>query len=77
MRNEGLIKMDDMKWLESEVLKRAIEHKLKKIALVFDDIIFSTVYAETIKKKLRNSPIQVRFYSDISAARAWLISEED
>jgi len=77
MRNEGLVRIHDMKWLEIEVLKRAIEHKLQRIALVFEDIIFSTVYAETIKKKLQNSPIQVRFFSDINSARAWLFSQEE
>lgn len=76
MRNEGLIRTHDMKWLENEVLKRAIEQKIKKIALVFDDLIFSTVYAEAIKRKLQNSPIQVQFFSDIYSARTWLISEE-
>jgi len=77
MRNEGLIRMDDMKWLETEVLKRAVEHKIKKIALVVDDSIFSTVYAETIKKKLRNSPIQVQFFNEMNSAKAWLFSEEE
>jgi hypothetical protein len=76
MRNEGLITTSDMKWLEVEVIKRAIELKIKKIALVFDDLIFSNVYAETIKRKLQYSQIQIQFFSDINSARAWLISEE-
>ncbi len=77
MRNEGLISTQDMKWLEIEVLKRAIEHKVKKIALVFDDLIFSTVYAETVKRKLQNSLIDVRFFSDTDSARAWLFNNEE
>jgi hypothetical protein len=76
MRNEGLIRTSDMKWLEIEVLNRAVEHKLKKVALVFDDMIFSTVYAEVIKRKLQDSTIQVQFFSDINSARAWLSNEE-
>jgi hypothetical protein len=76
MRNQGVVRTQDVKWLELEVLRRAVEQKLKKIALVFDDIIFSTVYAETIKKKLRDSQVQVQFFSDISVAKAWLSGEE-
>jgi hypothetical protein len=75
MRNQGVVRIQDVKWLELEVLRRAVEQKVKRIALVFNDIIFSTVYAETIKKKLRDSQVQVQFFSDISVARAWLTGE--
>jgi hypothetical protein len=77
MRNQGLVRAQDVKWLELEVLSRAVEQKLKKIALVFDDIIFSTIYAETVKKKLRDSQVQVQFFSEINVAKAWLLSDAD
>jgi hypothetical protein len=77
MRNQGLVRTQDVKWLELEVLRRAVEQKVKKIALVFDDIIFSTVYAETVKKKLRDSQVQVQFFSEMSAAKAWLLSTDE
>jgi hypothetical protein len=75
MRNQGVVRIQEVKWLELEVLRRAVEQKVKRIALVFNDIIFSTVYAETIKKKLRDSQVEVQFFSDISAARSWLTGE--
>jgi hypothetical protein len=77
MRNQGLVRTQDVKWLELEVLRRAVERKVKKIALIFDDMIFSTVYAETVKKKLRDSQVQVHFFSELNAAKAWLFSEEE
>ncbi|MGD2034008.1 MAG: STAS/SEC14 domain-containing protein [Bacteroidales bacterium] len=76
MRKEGLVKTEDLKWMELEVLKRAIEHGVIKIALVEEDTIFSNIYAETIKRKLRESPIDVRIFQDETSARAWLLSEK-
>jgi hypothetical protein len=75
MRLEGLVPLEDMKWLEEAVLKKAIELGVEKIALINEDTIFSTVYAETIKRKLMNSPVRVQLFSDIASARAWLTAE--
>lgn len=75
MRNEGLVTLNDVRWLDKEVLSRAIEHGLKRIALVIEDTIFSTVYSDVLKKKLEKSPIQVQIFSDTSSARVWLLSE--
>ena len=50
MRKEGLVQVEDIKWLELEVLKKAVEYGVVKIALVTEDTIFSNIYAETIKR---------------------------
>jgi hypothetical protein len=75
MRKEGLVKTDDVKWMELEVLKRAVEHGVLKIALISDDTIFSNIYAETVKRKLRESPIEVSIFQDATSAKAWLLAE--
>jgi hypothetical protein len=74
MRQEGLVKLDDVRWLSKEVLKRAIEHKVERIALVVEDTIFSSVYTDVLKKKLEKSPIKIRVFNDINNAKAWLLS---
>jgi hypothetical protein len=74
MRNEGLVSLDDVKWLTREVISKAQEIGIKKIALVSeDDIIFSSIYAESVKKKLEKSAIHVQIFNDIITARAWLL----
>ena len=74
MRNEGLISLEDVKWLTSEVISKAQDFGIKKIALVNeDDIIFSTIYAESVKKKLEKSAINVQIFNDTASARAWLL----
>jgi len=74
MRNEGLVSLDDVKWLTNEVISKAQDFGIKKIALVNeDDIIFSTIYAESVKKKLENTAINVQIFNDSISARAWLL----
>lgn len=75
MRNQGLVRLEDVKWLEKEILSRAIDYHLEKIALVIKESIFSTIYADAIKKKLGQSPVKTQIFDDISEAQAWLINE--
>ncbi len=75
MRKQGLVRLDDVKWLEKEVLIRAVEYGLQRIALVIQESIFSSIYADAIKKKLDNSPIKLQIFDDISEAKSWLTSE--
>ena len=76
MRKEGLVQTEDLKWLETEILNIANERGVIKIAMVSEDTIFSTVYAETIKRKLRESPIEVGIFQDVASAKAWLLVEK-
>jgi len=75
MRNQGLVRDKDVYWLDHEVLSKAVEHNLERIAMVTDESIFAFVYSDAVKKKLESSPIQVQVFSDKSTARAWLLSE--
>jgi hypothetical protein len=74
MRNEGLIDMANIKWLENEIIPLAIKLGIKKIALVSEETFYSTLYAETLKKKLESSSMQVRILSDINEAKSWLLA---
>jgi len=74
MRNEGLIDMKNLKWLEKEIIPAAIKVGVKKIAMVSEESFYSTLYAEMLKKKLENSTIQVRILSDKVEAKAWILS---
>lgn len=76
MRKQGPVQAEDLKWLELEVLKKAVEHGVCKIALVSEDTIFSTIYAETIKRKLSETPIDVSIFQEDMSAKAWLLAEQ-
>ena len=74
MRNEGLVSLDDVKWLTKEVIAKAFDFGIKKIALVNeDDMIFSTIYAESVKKKLEKLAIHVQIFNDAVSAKSWLL----
>jgi hypothetical protein len=72
MKSQGVVRLEDVQWLDKEVLARAISHRLEKIALVTKDTIFSSVYADAIKKKLEKSSIALQIFEEASEARAWL-----
>jgi hypothetical protein len=74
MRNEGLIDMQNLKWLEKEVIPAAIKIGIKRIAMVSEETFYSNLYAEMLKKKLENTTIQVRILGDINEAKAWLLA---
>ena len=75
IRKEGLVSIDDLKWLEEEIFKKYLHLGVEKIALINEDTIFSNVYAETIKRKLTDSSIKVRLFDSLTTAKAWLIAE--
>ena len=75
MRKQGLVRLEDVKWLEKEILTKAVEHHLKRIALVIKESIFSSVYADAIKKKIDKSPIKLEIFDNDTEAKSWLFSE--
>lgn len=75
-RQEGHVPIEDLQWLNEEVLMKVDELGIQKVALVYEDTIFSTTYAETIKRKLKTSPVQVQLFADPVSAGAWLTVEE-
>ena len=65
----------DLEEANLTVLTRAVKQQLERIALVIKESIFSSIYADAIKKKLLNSPIQLQIFDNISQAKSWLSSE--
>jgi hypothetical protein len=77
LRNEGVVSLEDVKWLTKDVISRANELGMKKIALVNeDDEIFSTIYAESVKKKLEKLAVHVQIFNDVISARSWLLFKD-
>jgi hypothetical protein len=75
MRNEGLINMEDLKWLENEIIPSAFKIGVSKIALITEESFYSILYAETLKKKLENPAMQVKILSDPTEAKTWLLQD--
>jgi hypothetical protein len=76
IRKEGLVSLDDVKWLTNSVISNANQLGIKKIALINEEeLIFSSIYAESLKKKIENFSIQVNLFRDLSSARTWLMGK--
>ena len=76
LREEGHVPVEDLRWLDNFVLTKATEVGIERIALVTTDETFNTIYAETIKRKLSNTVIQVQIFADMASAYAWITLEE-
>ncbi len=75
IRKEGLVSIDNLKWLEEEILTKAILMGIEKIAIINEDTIFSNVYAENIERKLRDSIIKVQLFDDLATAKTWMTAK--
>jgi len=75
MSRQGIVGPDDRKWFESEVMPKAIEKGLKKVAVVFDGNAFKKHYLNMLLGVLKNHQIPMKVFSDMEKARAWLVEE--
>ncbi len=72
LRSEGHVPVEDLQWLEVEVLEKVQELGIQRVALITEDTVFSTVYAETIKRKLNDKPTEVQIFDAPEPAYAWI-----
>ncbi len=70
IRNEGVVGPATSKWMQEEILPKAIANGLKKIAVVMDADIFKEFYLNNIKKNTGNS--MMRHFDSMESAHNWL-----
>lgn len=70
IRNQGVVGPSASKWLQTEILPKAVNAGLKKIAVVMDADIFKQFYIQNINSKSANN--LVRNFKSIEEAKAWL-----
>ncbi|OJJ18762.1 hypothetical protein BKI52_24490 [marine bacterium AO1-C] len=74
MRNEGVVSVEDQKWLKEEMVPKAFKAGLRRIALVVSKDVFVRFYTKNIQKPLVET-FQVRHFDDIEQAHKWLMSK--
>ncbi|MBN1598629.1 MAG: STAS/SEC14 domain-containing protein [Bacteroidales bacterium] len=74
MRKEGVVNTEDIRWLKSEITSIADELNEVKVALIVADNQYSNIYAETLKRKFKESPLQFNIFKDRVSAKSWLIA---
>lgn len=72
IREEGVVPINNLRWLKEHVISRAYELGVVKVALVINEELFSSIYADLIKKSISESKITTRFFMQPEEAMSWL-----
>ena len=73
--NQGEISPIDRKWLETEIIPKAIKGGLKYIATVLKKDAFKKYYLSKVQKKSTSEGIAFEMFDDIDKAKEWLLSK--
>jgi len=70
IRNEGVVGPATSKWMQDEIMPKALASGLKRIAVVTEADIFKEFYVNNIKKKTQGD--MMRYFKSIEEANEWL-----
>ena len=71
MRNEGVVSVKDQKWLTEEMMPKAFQAGLRRVALVVSKDVFVRFYTKNIEQPV-NDHFQSKHFDDVENARKWL-----
>lgn len=74
IRHQGVVGPGASKWLQQEIIPKAVGAGLKKIAVVMDADVFQKFYIDSINKKSENQ--LVRNFKSKEEAKAWLCEDK-
>lgn len=72
IRNEGVVSPANSKWMQEEMLPKAISYGLKKIAAVLKADVFQEFYVKNISKQAAKSNQLMKYFDSIEDANKWL-----
>jgi hypothetical protein len=72
IRKEGVVGPIQSKWLQEEIIPKAISYGLKKIAVVMDSDVFKRVYVKSIEKAVHEASDNMHYFYSIEDANQWL-----
>jgi hypothetical protein len=74
IRKEGVVGPDNTKWLQENIIPKALKSGLQKIAIVMDEDIFKEFYTENIKKAIEGNA-QINLFKSMEEAYKWIKNE--
>lgn len=73
IRNESVVGPSSSKWVQTDIITKAVANGLKKIAVVMKADVFQEYYVKSIAKDLDHSENNLMQYFDsVDAANQWL-----
>ncbi|SRR6056297_1208787 len=74
IRKEGVVGPENTKWLQENIIPKALKSGLQKIAIVMDEDIFKEFYTENIKKAIEGNA-QINLFKSMEEAYQWIKNE--
>ena len=71
LRNGGPVSYSNLVWLRKDIIPKAIELGIQKIALVFNSDLYSKIYADSIRTSLDNVNISINYFKNQEDAMSW------
>ncbi|UII28160.1 STAS/SEC14 domain-containing protein [Fulvivirga maritima] len=73
IRKQGVVGPSNTKWLQEEILPRAVKAGLRKIAIVVEKDIFKKFYIDNVKTTMSETA-EMHYFDNDEEARKWLNS---
>lgn len=74
IRKEGIVSPANSKWLQEEILPKAVAQGLKKVAIVMDKDAFKKFYVDNIKKEASKTSL-MHYFGAVDDANKWLLAQ--
>ncbi len=74
----GIISKENRLWLQNEILPKAYQAGLKRVATIAPGDVFSRLHIENIKNGVFTHAfnIEFRYFQDIFSAQSWVMNKE-
>ncbi len=73
IRNEGVVGPEYSRWLQTEIIPKAISYGLKRIAVIMDADVFKKFYVRNIETGLsQKGQNMMQYFDSMDEANAWL-----
>ena len=71
IRNSGAVSIGNLQWLKNNVVPKAVEYGVLKVALIINDELFKKIYADSIRESIHKNKILIDFFSLDEEALNW------
>lgn len=71
IRKQGVVGPSNAKWLKEEILPKAIQAGLNKIAIVVEKDVFKKFYIDNVKT-IMSATAEMQYFDSEEEARKWL-----
>lgn len=75
---QGIVSTENRLWLQNEILPKAYNKGLRKVATITPNDVFSKFYVESVKSGIFVNSIDLEFsyFQDLNSAQAWVLKQE-